>query len=215
MSLATSRKARDEYLENYALRFALKYFYPAHPIIREIRRRFERAKSPSLHARMYYDIVDAGNVKELRGIVLSGKEKHPPSELVHTYKNLQGKYVKIPAKFDYHKVSISPFRMKCNCQDALITSSRADNRLTRIFHRPMTIASRYVLCKHTIAFLPVALKNHVITYDEAKLLMKRAVLIFILGRSNIRIPYKDIDYVLGLSQRRVYRHGGKYNYKSV
>ena len=61
-----------------------------------------------------------------------------------------------PIERAFHKVEVSPARLKCTCNDALMTSSIADKQFRMIARKfkgytPRQVFYRYTLCKHTLA----------------------------------------------------------------
>jgi len=108
--------------------------------------------------------------RELRSVVPSSEaiEKGPPREI--KIKTLKGKEITVTIGADedeFYHVSISRYRFKCGCQDALILSSTADKRLKEALQTigvesipsSGTIFYKYVLCKHTLAKIAKAMTN--------------------------------------------------------
>lgn len=63
---------------------------------------------------------------------------------------------------DFYVTQAGPYGIKCTCEDALMTSSRADNALVNMVRtletnfsdmRPLPISSKYIICKHTLALI--------------------------------------------------------------
>jgi len=108
--------------------------------------------------------------RELKSVVPSSKavEKGLPREI--KVKTLKGEEIIMSIGADedeFYHVSISRYRFKCGCQDAVILSSIADKRLKEALQTigverissSGDIFYKYVLCKHTLAKIAKAMVN--------------------------------------------------------
>lgn len=80
---------------------------------------------------------------------------------------------------EFYVTQVGPYGIKCTCDDALITSSRADNAilsLARILEidlseaRPLPITSRHILCKHTLALVSLFTALHILNLEDPRLI---------------------------------------------
>ncbi|MEM1601518.1 MAG: hypothetical protein QW339_06080 [Sulfolobales archaeon] len=108
--------------------------------------------------------------------------------------------VKIPTYLrDFYITQVGPYGVKCTCDDALITSSKADKTLINIAGslevglsdlRTLPISSKYVICKHTLALTSLLARLGVVRLDDPRFLrtLKFGVLILAL-REGLITPY--------------------------
>ncbi len=77
---------------------------------------------------------------------------------------------------EFHITQVGPYGMKCTCEDAVMTASRADREFIRalreagIHEIPPTLVfplfSRFVICKHTLAILSYLVAARVLSLKD-------------------------------------------------
>ncbi|MEM3948690.1 MAG: hypothetical protein QXM76_03765 [Zestosphaera sp.] len=108
---------------------------------------------------------------------------------------------------DFYITQVGPYGIKCTCDDALITSSRADSALVSLARalevdlsevRSLPITSRYVLCKHTLALTSLFTVLRVIDLEDPRLLrtLKLGVITLALREGLLTQPPREAGSVL-------------------
>jgi len=95
----------------------------------------------------------------------------------------------IPPEEGFHVTQVGPYGMKCTCEDAVMTASRADREFVKALKalgfeelpKPLILPlfSRFVLCKHTISLLSYLIAAGIIDYRSADL--RRTLTLSTLG----------------------------------
>jgi len=90
----------------------------------------------------------------------------------------QAGLVRIPIySRDFYVTQVGPYGMKCTCDDALITSAKADNSLINIARtletnfsdmKPLPISSRYTICKHALALTSLLSKLGIVRLEDPR-----------------------------------------------
>lgn len=107
----------------------------------------------------------------VKGVFLSSEARRKGTEKVAVSRSLDGKLVKhrvgAPLEKSYHYTVVGPHSMKCTCESALNTATRADRAIEEYARRKkMTLKeqhpfSKRVICKHTVALLDELLSGEV------------------------------------------------------
>lgn len=80
---------------------------------------------------------------------------------------------------DFYITHAGPYGIKCTCEDALITSSKADNTILNLARtleidlsdaRSLPIASRHILCKHTLALVSLFTALNILDLEDPRLI---------------------------------------------
>ncbi|MEM1664347.1 MAG: hypothetical protein QXN90_02885 [Zestosphaera sp.] len=92
---------------------------------------------------------------------------------------------------DFYVTQVGPYGIKCTCEDALMTSAKADNTLVSIARaleanfsemRPLPISSRYVICKHTLALASLLNRLGIVRLEDYRFMkvLKLSVVVLAL-----------------------------------
>ncbi len=91
---------------------------------------------------------------------------------------------------DFYLTQVGPYGIKCTCEDALMTSAKADNVLVSIartmetsfsYMKPLPISSRYVICKHTLALASLLNKLGIVRLDDHRFMKVLKLSIVVLA----------------------------------
>ncbi len=117
-------------------------------------------------------------IKDEHGIAFISAGGEEPRKLI-TVKTKSG-VVEIPTYLrEFYITQVGPYGIKCTCDDALMTSSKADKNLMNIAGsldvglsdlRTPPISSRYVICKHTLALTSLFTRLGVMRLDDPRFL---------------------------------------------
>ncbi len=78
---------------------------------------------------------------------------------------------------EFYVTQAGPYGIKCTCEDALMTSSKADKALMSIARvleadfsevRPLPISSKYIICKHTLALTSLLNRLGIVRLDDSR-----------------------------------------------
>lgn len=78
---------------------------------------------------------------------------------------------------DFYVTQVGPYGIKCTCEDALMTSAKADNSLINIARtletnfsnmKPLPISSKYTICKHTLALTSLLSKLGIVRLEDPR-----------------------------------------------
>ncbi|MEM2804867.1 MAG: hypothetical protein QXL26_05550 [Zestosphaera sp.] len=92
---------------------------------------------------------------------------------------------------DFYVTQVGPYGIKCTCEDALMTSAKADNTLVSIARaleanfsemKPLPISSRYVICKHTLALASLLNRLGIVRLEDYRFMkvLKLSVVVLAL-----------------------------------
>lgn len=91
---------------------------------------------------------------------------------------------------DFYLTQVGPYGIKCTCEDALMTSAKADNVLVSIartmeanfsYMKPLPISSRYVICKHTLALASLLNKLGIVRLEDHRFMKVLKLSIVVLA----------------------------------
>jgi len=132
--------------------------------------------------------------RELRSVLASQKvaEAAPPGAL--TLRDLEG----LPPESAYRLVRVSSTRLKCTCQDSVITTAVAERRLPSVAEKVASLhlelspgaLANYSLCKHVISELVRAKELGVVAWSDAELLKTLTVALLALA---LRYGVDDVE----------------------
>ncbi|MEO3993851.1 MAG: hypothetical protein QN229_06085 [Desulfurococcaceae archaeon TW002] len=100
--------------------------------------------------------------------------------------------IRIPVYLrDFYLTQVGPYGIKCTCEDALMTSAKADNVLVSIARsleanfsniKPLPISSRYIICKHTLALASLLNSLGIVRLDDNRFVkvLKLSILVLAL-----------------------------------
>lgn len=78
---------------------------------------------------------------------------------------------------EFYVTQAGPYGIKCTCEDALMTSSKADKALMSVARvleadfsevRPLPISSKYIICKHTLALTSLLNRLGIVRLDDSR-----------------------------------------------
>lgn len=111
---------------------------------------------------------------------------------------------------DFYVTQVGPYGIKCTCEDALMTSAKADNALVGIARaleadfsemKPLPISSKYVICKHTLALISLLNKLGVVRLEDRRFMkvLKLSVVVLALREGLInQKTLKESDNLVSL-----------------
>lgn len=103
----------------------------------------------------------------------------------------QAGLIRIPVYLrDFYLTQVGPYGIKCTCEDALMTSAKADNVLVSIARaletnfsnmKPLPISSRYVICKHTLALASLLNRLGIVKLEDHRFMKVLKLSIVVLA----------------------------------
>jgi len=78
---------------------------------------------------------------------------------------------------EFYVTQAGPYGIKCTCEDALMTSAKADKALMGVARvleagfsevRPLPISSKYIICKHTLALTSLLNRLGIVRLDDSR-----------------------------------------------
>jgi len=118
--------------------------------------------------------IDAHGIEGYRIAFLSGEAVERGIERSIAVKTLDGRVTTVatgtPIERAIYVVEVSRWRIKCSCMDAILLSTIADSKLSRLLgYRGEPIFYRYTLCKHSIAALSLLLSDSKLSLRDREL----------------------------------------------
>jgi len=161
-------------IRRYVLTIARRDYGLYEPLRAYLLERFKRARSILSNLPRRLRSIDAHGIEGYRVAFLSSEAVERGIERSIAVRTLDGGVTTItagtPIERALYVVEVSRWRIKCSCMDALMLSSIADSKLSRILgYQGEPLFYRYTLCKHSIAALSLLVSDARLSLKDREL----------------------------------------------
>lgn len=102
---------------------------------------------------------------------------------------------------EFYVTQVGPYGIKCTCEDALMTSAKADNALVNMARtleasfsdmKPLPISSKYIICKHTLALISLLNRLGIVRLEDHRFMKVLKLSVIVLALREGLISQKSL-----------------------